>query len=198
TTAEEAVGRLLNEYGAIASDFNKPMEEKRRLLMVYLDAMPAFIIADDIDTVLDDDEVVSLFTHEIPHTRSAVLLTSRRSIPGIPTFVIMEFDGPEVRECVTSRINLYGLDPTPFSQSVISTIAKATDGSPLYMDDLLRLTRILDVKTAVKMWQERKGDEARKDALQREMEGPIIDARRVLSAAAITDDPISFSELESI
>jgi tetratricopeptide (TPR) repeat protein len=66
------------------------------------------------------------------------------------------------------------------------------------MDDLLRLTKILAVKIAVKMWQEKKGDEARKYALQREMECLTIDARRVLIAAAITDDPISFAELENI
>lgn len=198
TSAEEAIDRLLQEYGATASDLSKSLEDKRRILIEYLDALPAFIIADDIDTVLDDYQVVSLFTHEIPHTQSAVLLTSRLDIPGIRSFVIKEFDVVEAGEFVRSRINLYDLDATLFSDSVVAEITKATDGSPLYMDDLLRLTRIVHVKSAIKMWNEKKGDEARKYALQRELERLSTDAKKVLIAAAITDDPISFAELENI
>jgi tetratricopeptide (TPR) repeat protein len=197
-TAEEAVDRLLSEYGATSSDLGRSPGEKRQLLMEYLDTLPAFIIADDIDTVLDDYDVVSLFTHEIPHTKSAVLLTSRRDIPGIRSFVLKEFDAAEAREFVSSRIHLYGLDARLFPASVVSEIAKVTDGSPLYMDDLLRLTRIIDVKSAVKMWAEKRGNEARKYALQRELEQLSAEAKRVLIAAAITDDPISFAELETI
>ena len=68
----EAIDRLLTEYGATAQDMEKSPADKKRLLLEYLDEFPAFIIADDIDTVLEDDEVVSLFTHEIPHTQSCV------------------------------------------------------------------------------------------------------------------------------
>lgn len=197
-TAEEAVNRLLNEYGATSSDLSKAFGERRRLLMEYLDTLPAFIIADDIDTVLDDYEVVSLFTHDIPHTRSVVLLTSRRDIPGIRSLVVRGFDAAESAEFIRSRIHLYGLDAAAFPASAISEIAKVTDGSPLYIDDLIRLTRTVDVKTAIRISGEKKGDEARKYALQREMGKLKDDAKRVLIAAAITDDPISFAELESI
>jgi len=198
TTAEEAVDRLLNEYGATATDLSKTPEEKRRLLMDFMDTLPAFVIADDIDTVLDDYQVVSLFTHDIPHTQSAVLLTSRRDIPGVRSFIIKEFDQAEANQFVRSRIKLYDLDAALFVPSILSEIAKATDGSPLYMDDLLRLTKVVNIKTAIKMWQEKKGDEARKYALQRELEQLTVDAKRVLIAAAITDDPISFAELENL
>lgn len=72
TTAGEAIDRLLTEYGATTQDMDKPLADKKRLLFEYLNDFPAFIIADDIDSVLEDDEVVSLFTHEIPQTQSAV------------------------------------------------------------------------------------------------------------------------------
>lgn len=196
--AEEAVDRLLTEYGATAKDMEKPPAERRRLLFEYLNDLPAFVIADDIDTVLDDDEVVSLFTHEIPHTQSAVLLTSRRAIPGIRTFMVGGFEPPDAEEFIKSRIHLYGLNPTPFTQAVISEIIKATDASPLYMDDLMRVAKIVDPRTAIKMWTDKGGDEARKYALQREIETLSLDARKVLIAAAITDDPISFPELSNI
>jgi tetratricopeptide (TPR) repeat protein/TolA-binding protein len=196
--AEEAIDRLLGEYGATDSDLAKSKNEKRGLLMDYLNTLPAFIIADDIDTVLDDYDVVSLFTHEIPHTQSAVLLTSRRDIPGIRSFVVKEFDVDEASQFIKSRVKLFGLNGLAFSQSVVAEIVRATDGSPLYMDDLLRLTKVLDVKAAIRMWQEKKGDEARKYALQRELEKLTSDAKKVLLAAAMRDDPISFAELENI
>jgi hypothetical protein len=103
TTAEEAIDRLLTEYGATKQDMEKHLAEKKHLLFEFLNDFPAFIIADDIDTVLDDNEAVSLFTHEIPHTQSCVLVTSRRAIPGIRDFVVPGFDAVEVEEFIKSR-----------------------------------------------------------------------------------------------
>ena len=198
SSIDDAVDRLLIEYGALGDDFNKPLVERKRLLFDYLDSYPAFIIADDIDTLLEDYDVVSLFTHEIPHTQSAVLLTSRRDIPGIRSFVVKGFETGEAEQFVESRVQLYGLDRAQFSAPAVAEIIKVTDSSPLYMDDLLRLTRIVDAKKAVTTWTEKRGDEARKYALQREMEKLSQDAKKVLIAAAIPDGPISFAELESI
>jgi tetratricopeptide (TPR) repeat protein len=198
TTADEAIDRLLTEYGATKQDMDKALADKKRLLFEYLNEFPAFIIADDIDTVLDDNEVVGLFTHEIPHSQSCVLVTSRRAIPGIRNFIVEGFDPVEAEEFIKSRIRLYGLNTRTFTQTVIREIARATDSSPLYMDDLMRLAKIVDVHKAIKMWTEKGGDEARKYALQREIEKLSGDAKKILIAAAVTDDPISFAELESI
>lgn len=197
-TANEAIDRLLVEYGATTDDMAQEVSTKKRLLFEYLNEFPAFIVADDVDTVLEDDEVVSLFTHEIPHTRSAVLLTSRRAIPGIRTFVVPGFESSEVDEFVKSRVRLYGFDPVGFTPAVIREIARVTDGSPLYMDDLMRLAKVVDIQKAIKIWAEKGGDEARKYALQREIEKLSVDARKVLIAAAVSDDPISFPELQQI
>lgn len=197
-TAGEAIDRLLSEYGATTQDMEKSPSDRKHLLFEYLNEFPAFIIADDIDTVLENDEVVSLFTHEIPHTQSSVLVTSRRAIPGIRNFIVKGFDSIEAEEFIKSRIRMYGLGPAPFTATIIREIARTTDGSPLYMDDLMRLAKIVNVEKAIKMWTDKGGDEARKYALQREIEKLSNDARKVLIAAAVTDDPISFAELESI
>jgi hypothetical protein len=146
---DEAVDRILSEYGATTDDLAKDFASKKRLLFECLDDFPAFIVADDIDSVLDDDDVVGLFTHEIPHSRSTVLLTSRRSIPGVRTFTVRGFDQAEAEDFIKSRIRLYGLEKASFSGSVIKKIAACTDGSPLYMDDLLRLAKLLDVNQAI-------------------------------------------------
>jgi tetratricopeptide (TPR) repeat protein len=198
TTSEDAVDRLLKEYGAAAKDLESSAADKKRLLFECLNDFPAFIIADDVDTVLEDDEVVSLFTHEIPHTQSAVLLTSRRAIPGVRSFVVQGFDSVEAEEFVKSRIRLYKLNAATFTPAIIKEIARTTDGSPLYMDDLMRLTKIVDVQKAIKVWTEKSGDEARKYALEREFEKLTADSRKVLIAAAISDAPISFAELEFV
>lgn len=81
---------------------------------------------------------------------------------------------------------------------MLAKVVKVTDGSPLYLDDLLRLTKIVDVDKAVNTWSERRGDEARRYALEREMEKLSGDAKKVLIAAAISDTPISTALLENI
>jgi tetratricopeptide (TPR) repeat protein len=198
TSIEEAVDRLLVEYGALDDDFKKSLAEKKKLLLDYLNAYPAFIVADDIDALLEDDDVVSLFTHEIPHTQSAVLLTSRRAIPGIRSFVVKGFETNDAEQFVHSRVELYGLDATPFTPAIVAEIAKVTDGSPLYMDDLIRLTQIVEVQKAIAAWTERGGDAARRYALQREMEKLSSDAKEVLVAAAISEEGVSLAELEHV
>lgn len=198
TTAEEAIDRLLAEYGATKEDMAKPLATRKSLLFEYLNDLPAFVVADDIDTVLDDDDAVSLFTHEIPHTKSCVLVTSRRAIPGIRTYTVQGFSSVEAEEFLNSRIRMYELNSAGFTSAIIAEVHRVTDGSPLYMDDLVRLTKVLDIRNALKIWAEKGGDEARKYALQREFEKLSMDARQVLVAAAITADPISFAELESI
>lgn len=198
TSTDDAVDRLLLEYDALQEDFKKPLAAKKELLLQYLDAYPAFIVADDIDTLLDDFDVVSLFSHEIPHTQSAVLLTSRRDIPGIRSFVVKGFEPKEAEEFVYSRRELYGLDASVFTPAIVKEIVRVTDASPLYMDDLMRLGRVIDIKKAITTWAEKRGDEARKYALQREMEKLSEDARKTLVAAAIPDGSVSFAELENV
>lgn len=88
----------------------------------------------------------------------------------IRSFVVKGFEKEEAESFIESRVHLYGLDRQQFNAPVVDEVVRITDGSPLYMDDLLRLTRIVDVKKALDTWAERRGDEARKYALQREME----------------------------
>lgn len=195
---ETAIKKLLAQYGALEEDFLLPIAHQKRLLLDFLEAYPAFIIADDIDSLFDDTDVISLFTHEIPHTRSAVLLTSRRDIPGIRSFIVKGFEPDEVQAFLRSRAELYGLPSEQFTTTTISSIATATDSSPLYMEELMRLARVLGVNEAVRAWMRNGGDEARKYALQREMEKLSTDAKKVLVAAAISDGSVSAAELENL
>lgn len=197
TNTESAIDRMLLHYG-LMDDLQRPIEEKKTKLIAYLNDFPAFLVVDDIDTVLSDTDVVNLFTFEIPSTKSTVLLTSRRDIPGIKSFTIRGFELAEAQDFVASRIELYSLDPAGFADTITKDLLDVTDGSPLYMDDLLRLTKIVSVERAISLWSEKKGDEARRYALQRELEQLSTDARKVLIAACITEEPISFAEIETV
>lgn len=198
TCTEDAVIRLLVEYGAIDEDFQRPISEQKKLLLEFLNEYPAFVIADDIDTLFEDADVISLFTHEIPHTRSAVLLTSRRDIPGIRSFPVKGFEPDEAEAFIRSRMELYGLEPRDFTPEAIQKLALTTDNSPLYLDDLLRLARVIGLRRATEVWDDKGGEQARKYALQREMENLPNDAKKVLVAAAVADGPVSAAELENL
>jgi tetratricopeptide (TPR) repeat protein len=198
TDADSAVNRLLREFGALKEDLTRPLGDKRRLLLEYLDTFPAFLVIDDIDTVLDDYQVVGLFTSEIPNTRSCVLLTSRRDIPGTRSITVEGFTSPEAEQFIRSRILLYGLVADAFPATVIKDICRVCDRSPLYIDDLMRLVKVMDVGKAIAMWGEKQGDEARKYALQRELEKLSSEAKKVLIAAAVSDEPVSFAEIQGV
>ena len=99
---------------------------------------------------------------------------------------------------IASRIELYDLDPNCCPAPVANEVLQATDGSPLYMDDLMRLAKVMPLSKAISLWKEKRGDEARRYALQRELDGLPPDARKVLIAACINEQPISFEEIISI
>ncbi len=196
TDIGSAIDSLLAQYGPL--DPNLSRDSKKQLLLECLDDYPTLIIADDIDTVLDDTDAVSLFTFDIPNTASKVLLTSRRDIPGITSINISGFTVPEAEIFIHSRISTYQLDANLFTPDVIRKIREACDGSPLYIDDLMRLTRVVEPKKAALAWAEKRGDAAREYALKRELDNLTIDARSVLIAAVVSDQPASFAELQSV
>jgi hypothetical protein len=93
---------------------------------------------------------------------------------------------------------MYGLRRELFTADVIRSIREACDGSPLYIDDLMRLATIVDPRKAAVIWSEKRGDEARKYALQRELEKLTADAKSVLMAAVVSDQAPSFAELQAV
>ena len=195
---DSAINKLLLKYGVMPDDLSGALDDRKRRLQELLNDFPAFVVVDDIDTVLDDTELVNFFTFELPSTKSTVLVTSRRDIPGIKNFTIFGFEPKEAEDFIRSRVELYGLDANAVPDGCFNELVQATDGSPLYMDDLLRLVKIVPVRKAVEMWSEKRGDEARRYALQRELENLSEHAKKVLIAACVRETPTSFAELETV
>ena len=91
-----------------------------------------------------------------------------------------------------------GLDQAIVTKSAIRDIVRVTEKSPLYIEDLMRLVAVMSISDAVRVWAERRGDEARKYALGREFEMLSPAAKQVLLAACLSNGPTSFPELVAV
>lgn len=91
-----------------------------------------------------------------------------------------------------------GLEFSALSNAVIKEIINVTEGSPLYMEDLLRLVSIVPPGEAVRVWKDKGGDEARLYALGREIELLSTKSKEALVAACVSSGPVSYPELEAV
>src|SRR5260370_26028785 len=98
---------------------------------------------------------------------------------------------------VRSKAQEYGLEADRFDASM-NKLLDVTEGSPLYIEDLIRLCHVLSVGDAIRRWEQDRGEAARAYALQREIEELSKQddlARPVLMAFAISNFPSSAAEL---
>ena len=73
-------------------------------------------------------------------------------------------------------------------------IHRITDGSPLYIDDLIRLARFYSIERAMNDWSGRHGDAAREYSLRKELEKLSKGAQAILGVLALADVPLSAEE----
>lgn len=198
---DSALSCILSHYGWVEEAL-QPIESKRKLALDLLRQFPALLVVDDIDSVdTENENVIEFFSLQITETLSKVLFTSRRTIFGMgPTTThVSGFDALDAEKFILSRCQIMELDQAMFDKNIIPRIVRMTEGSPLYIEDLVRLSAtVRSVKEAIKLWEQRGGYEARKYALGRECEllSPI--ARKVLFATAIFQGPISFAEIQAL
>jgi hypothetical protein len=157
--------RLLHAYGAPTST---ETTSPHTTLMKLLNELPALIIVDDIDSLSGAAEAANeFFALHVPTTRSKVLLTSRR-IPfglGSAATVVSGLQGEEAMAFIQSRLRLFGIDPNRVAANTLDKIVSVTDGSPLYIEDLLRLVKSVAPAAAIRAWEQRSGVQARRYAL---------------------------------
>lgn len=201
STLDEALRQLLAFY-------DKPPDaetETRELLAIclqLLEELPLLLVVDDVDSIeTQEEDVVEFFSVRVPSTRSRVLFTSRRTLLGFgkTTTLVQGFDIPQGTQFIKSRVDMFDLDSRSFGTDSVKRLVRATDGSPLYLEDLLRLSAVAgSLDHAIRAWTERDGAEARRYALGRECEQLTPNAKKVLFAAAASGAPASHEELRGI
>ena len=198
---DSALVRILEHYGW-AEELEQPTPLKRARVLELLSEFPALVIVDDVDSLEGGTEnVIEFFSLEVPATKSKVLFTSRRTIFGMgaTTTHIGGLSDEDASKFIIARCELMDLDPALFERDIIKRITKTTEGSPLYIEDLMRLVASVDTPAeAVRLWSEREGREARKYALQRECELLSPEAQGILLAACICPGAVSFAEIEAV
>lgn len=199
TDLSSALDQILNGYGWDEYS-GRPLPERKEKVLELLESFPALLIVDDADSLEGQSEdAVEFFSLSVPQTRTKVLLTSRRVLFGMgnTTTHVSGLDGQDAADFISSRCRLTELDINiihPHATEILSI----TEGSPLYIEDLLRLCSIMPVKLAVAAWKERSGDKARQYALGRELELLSSRAQQVLAAACVPSKPVSHEELEAM
>lgn len=197
---DSALDCLLTHYGWV-EELKNPTQSKRSRVLELLDEFPALIVADDVDSIeSENEEVLEFFSLHVPETKSKVLFTSRRVIFGMggTTTHVGGFNVSDAQKFIQSRCRLMELDPSTFDQRSVDSMVKVAEGSPLYIEDLMRLMSMVSPKDALELWVEKGGVEARRYTLGRECELLTQDALKVLLAASICEGAISFAEIEAV
>jgi len=199
---ETALDLLALEYGKDRL-LNQTLQVKKNAVLKLLAKAPALLIVDDIDSIdAAESEVVEFFLNDVSGVRSKtkVLLTSRQAVFGMASYTV-EVKGLEddkARLFIESRAANFRVERALLTKTVIHDIIRITNGSPLYMEDLLRLTQFIGPAEAIRAWERERGDAAREYALKREFEMLPEDARNLLIAACIQPMAISAIEAKSV
>lgn len=188
---------ILEAYGHESAE--QTVEKKRALAMDLLDRLPALIVADDIDSLdASSADAVEFLTYAVAR-RSKVLFTSR-NIPQwlypVSTYVD-GLQGPDATKFVKTRLTLFRLPEERFTNALIRDLLEVTTGSPLYVEDLLRLCHFLPVQEAIAAWKTHKGEAARDYAVGREFEALSPAGKRVVLACCLAEEPMSFPEIRA-
>ena len=196
---ESALDWVLRAYGApnIEEIELKAKEEECRS---YLSQLPALIILDDVDSLggqhLESTMSYFLYRHAAP--KSKVLLTSRRVPLGMEHTQVKGFElgSTDGIGFIKSRLKIYDLDSELFPNAVVNDILQACDGSPLFVQDLLRLCMVGEhPRAAIEKWKSVGGEAARRYALEKELEMLSESAKKVLLSCALYEGPASLPEI---
>lgn len=186
-------------HGCVPQDFEN--HDTQEILQIALDSceiVPSFIVIDDVDSLTPEDQQRALELGMRIPKKTKMLLTTRVNFSYSPDNVL-KLDGlgaAEFKEYVTSLRERYGL-PT-VKDSKVERLREVTAGSPLFTDSLLRLEkRGSTLDQAITQWIGQRGLEARKAALQREIQQLDREAKRALYVISLVNSA-SYAELSRI
>ena len=194
----------INKAYGYVYDADTPFEERRDHAVALLTELPALLVVDDIDSLASEHQNTYTFLMGLMRTPTKILFTSRRILFGLDAATI-QVEGFAVKDgndgflFIESRLRRLRLDPALFPTRTRERILRATEGSPLFIEDLLRLSASCkSVEHAIAQWEKGDGDAAREYALKRELETLLPQATDILIACCLPDGPLSFAEIQNI
>jgi hypothetical protein len=194
---ESVIVALLGSYGEIFEE-QEGHKDSESALITLLNELPALIVIDDIDTLEGDGLEAIPFLQDLPvRTNSKLLITSRKILFGLEscTTAVSGLSENDANAFISSRCELMGIEPRNVMRHA-ARLREATDSSPLFIEDLLRLTLAgLGIEQAIGVWQQKRGDPAREYAIQREFDALPDDAKDVLFVLSLMERPCLFDEL---
>ena len=199
---DSALDWVLRAYGAVDIDL-MDLSAKEYECLEYLSKLPALVVLDDVDSLEGQNvDAMNFFIHRTHMTPSKFLLTSRRIPFGMEPNVteVQGFNsGDDGVRFINSRVSMFGLEPDLFTRRVMNRILEACDGSPLFIQDLLRLCTVGETTdSAIRVWRDRGGENARRYALGREFDMLSGSARRVLLTCALFGGAVSLPEIRVV
>ena len=198
TTIPSAIASLLGTLYPWELDDARGDEAKNQAsLLRNIDEMPALVVIDDIDTILENAALVEFLTYGLTKNKSKFLFTSRTKLHTLQGTEVCGFSGDELAEFLASRCVMYEV-PKEAALERMKHIESVTRGYPLYIDDLLRLASVMPLEQAIEEWGHRKGDAARSYALERQLARLGGATKDVVIAVCRAKSPVSLLELTNV
>lgn len=199
---ESALDRVLEFYGPPAGSEPENLADKMGACRQFMAELPPLVILDDLNSLDDAGSGVTVFFTQQNYGSGnpKFLLTSQRQLDLMKGFTIRVrgFEGAERNEFIRSRINFYGMEANRLPAESIHLIGEATQGVPLYINDLLRLCESLPPERAIAEWKARGGHEARKFALQQGVLALGELSRKLVLTLAFVSEAVSQPEIQRV
>ena len=205
---DSALTKLLKDTGWEESlELGWSLLDRKNWLVEVLTGEPALIVVDDYDTLLanssntDVARCIDFFQELTARTGSKLIMTSRvdtragqqRRVGGFAR------NSSEALQFVDSRLRLLGMTDESLSRPQKNAVIMATDGIPLFVEDLLRhhrLTQQLD--RTLREWYERGGQSAREFALRMEFDSLDDVSKAVLLSCCLLEPGVTVEDIQAV
>jgi hypothetical protein len=181
---------LALNLGYMEIDFQDSSEvELMRSVRSEIKSYPTLFILDDIDSLSPDDQRRVLeFAQQVGSDTVRFLLTTRSnaSYSSAAAITLKGLSGQDYLSFLSILIRRYGIE---LSQKDMRKLERATCGSPLLTDSILRVVRRgNDLSRAIKDWKKHSGEDARNAVLGREIDQLSRSAKRALLCLGFLKD----------
>ncbi len=170
------------------------------MLIDTLQLLPAIIITDDIDSLETEQQ------HEVFHSLNRIalsasrngqypvkiLITSRLDIGVIPAYTvsIKGLEKTDFKELANVTAKHLGLPASQFTPENVEALYNVTQGSPTFMNSIIRLVSLGDTLTAsIARWKGSDGDTIRNFTFERELKSLGLTTSKVLYTSCVLDEP---------